>query len=140
MENQNQKIVRVNAARVLKSATHNRNLETGAMKPGKTAHYYWLETELAMHFSELNFEKGVDLNRDGKIDDSERTDVNDDGEVDVAELKAFLKSNRPALESWAGSSKPSIHMVRPFDPTTLFTTFSMSNHKWFHLIFWRLHT
>jgi hypothetical protein len=75
------------------------------MKPGKTAHYYWLESELAKRFSELNFEKGVDLNRDGRIEGSERTDLNDDGNIDVSELKQFLKANKPALKNLGGFLK-----------------------------------
>ena len=69
------------------------------MKSGKTTQYYWLETELAKHYSDLNFEKGVDLDRNGQIKGSERTDLNDDGEVDVSELKQFLKANQPALKN-----------------------------------------
>ena len=75
------------------------------MKPGKTSKNYWIKAELSRHFADLNFEKGVDLDRNGRIEGSERTDVNDDGEVDVAELKAFLKSNQHALENLGGFLK-----------------------------------
>jgi tetratricopeptide (TPR) repeat protein len=75
------------------------------MKPGKASKNYWIKSELGRHFEDLNFEKGVDLNRNGRIRGSERTDLNGDGTVDVSELKRFLKANQPALKNLGGFFK-----------------------------------
>ena len=86
------------------------------MKPGKASQNHWIRSELGRHFEDLNFEKGVDLNRNGQIKGSERTDLNDDGYVDSSELKQFLKANQPALKSLGGFFKTFYSHGQVFSP------------------------
>ena len=63
---------------------------------------HWIETELSRHFEDLDLCLGVDLDRDGEIEGSERTDRDGDGEVDSSEWQKFTTDNGSALEKLGG--------------------------------------
>ena len=75
------------------------------MEPKKVSHIYWIQTELEKHYQDLDLDEGVDLDRNGKIEGSERTDLNDDGKVDISEWKKFLNKNRASLTALGGFFK-----------------------------------
>jgi hypothetical protein len=66
---------------------------------------HWIETELSKHFENLDLSRGADLDRNGTIEGSERTDRNGDGNVDSAEWQKFTGDNRAALEKLGGHFK-----------------------------------
>ena len=62
-------------------------------------HIHWIQNELEKHYKGVDLTKGVDLDRNGKVDEDERTDLNGDGKVDPAEWQAFLKGHEPQLKN-----------------------------------------
>jgi len=66
---------------------------------------HWIEQELARHYDDLDLSRGVDLDRNGTIEGSEKTDQNGDGDVDSAEWQKFMGDNRAALERLGGFFK-----------------------------------
>ncbi len=66
---------------------------------------HWIETELSKHYKDLELNQGADLDQNGKIEGSERTDQNGDGNVDSAEWQKFVGDNKAALEKLGGHFK-----------------------------------
>lgn len=66
---------------------------------------YWIKEELSKHYTNLDLNKGVDLDRDGQIEESERTDLDNNNEVDSKEWKQFLSKNEETLKSLGGFFK-----------------------------------
>ncbi|MFA4974410.1 MAG: tetratricopeptide repeat protein [bacterium] len=77
---------------------------------------HWIETELSRHFEDLDLTRGADLDRNGKIEGSERTDQNSDGEVDSAEWQKFTGDNKAALEKLGGHFKTYYSAGTAFKP------------------------
>jgi len=75
------------------------------MEPKKVRHIYWIQKELERHYQDFDLDKGVDLNRNGRIERSERTDRNNDGKVSLSEWKRFLNKNRTSLTALGGFFK-----------------------------------
>jgi prolyl oligopeptidase len=65
----------------------------------------WLDTALSLHIPYLDLKVGADLNDDGRIEGSERTDLDGDCTVDTEELRKFLSNNRNALTNLGGYFK-----------------------------------
>ena len=80
------------------------------------SHPYWVKTELSRHFAALDLDRGVDFDRDGAIDESERTDTNGDGRVDVDEWRSFLKKNEAPLTNLGGFFKSYFTAGQAFAP------------------------
>ena len=66
---------------------------------------HWIQNEIEKHYKGADLNKGVDLDRNGKIDEAERTDLNGDGKVDSSEWQAFLKRNESQLKNLGGFFK-----------------------------------
>ena len=66
---------------------------------------HWIEAELSQHYEDMDLTQGADLDRNGKIEGSERTDLNGDGNVDSAEWQKFMGNNKAALETLGGHFK-----------------------------------
>ncbi|MFA4974412.1 MAG: tetratricopeptide repeat protein [bacterium] len=77
---------------------------------------HWIQTELARHYEDLDLTKGADLDQNGKIEGSERTDLNDDGNVDSTEWQKFTTDNRAALEILGGQFKTYYSAGTAFKP------------------------
>jgi tetratricopeptide (TPR) repeat protein len=80
------------------------------------SHPNWIKTELSRHFAALDLDRGVDFNRNGEIDESERTDTNGDGRVDVDEWRSFLEKNEAPLTNLGGFFKSYFTAGQAFAP------------------------
>jgi len=79
--------------------------------------YYWIKTELGRHFPNLNFEEGVDFDRNGQIEGLEHTDLDQNGTVDPVELDLFLRANHYVLKNEIGGFfNPFYSQGRAFRP------------------------
>lgn len=66
---------------------------------------HWIKNEIEKHYKSADFTSGIDFDRNGKIDEAERTDLNGDGKVDPTEWLAFLRRNESQLKSLGGFFK-----------------------------------
>ncbi len=77
---------------------------------------HWIETELSRHYENLDLTRGADLDQNGTIEGSERTDLNSDGNVDSAEWQKFVGDNKTALEKLGGHFKTYYSAGNAFRP------------------------
>lgn len=80
------------------------------------ADIYWIRKGLSNHFPVADLKKGIDLNRNGVIEESERTDLNGDGVVSVKEWENFLKKNEAPLTKLGGFFKYYYSWGQTFGP------------------------
>ncbi|MFA4974413.1 MAG: tetratricopeptide repeat protein [bacterium] len=77
---------------------------------------HWIERELSRHYKNLDLTRGADLDRNGTIEGSERTDLNGDGNVDSAEWQKFVGDNKAALQTLGGHFKTYYSAGSAFKP------------------------
>lgn len=77
---------------------------------------HWIEIELARRSLDLDLPGGVDLNQNGDVEGTERTDLTGDGEIDALEWRRFLDDNESALIALGGPFKNYFTSGKSFRP------------------------